>query len=572
MSRLQPVNLTDFTGGINSARSDFQLADNESPAILNMEVDPRVGFYTRPGWQRWNSADIVTTPVTNWRPRNAQLHPYSNGTVSVFITNANKIWAGSPNASFVDLGAVCSAVPHLADPAAWGNVVYLGCGRGNPTWKVANQPVAGNLGTALLRAASTVVPGVSGLWNNNYTTPLHGIMPACEHLEPHGGYIFAANTQEDGINYPNRVRWSHPDEPEDWAVEDYIDIEEGGSQITAIRSFQDHLLIFKTDSVHALYGYDSDSWQRIKVSASVGTPAPTCVTRSEDAVYFFSASGRNAIYAYNGQSPIDISEKLRLALDQLTNGTDIWLSWLGRRLWCSLPWDINTTENSHGSMFVFNPRVGDSGAWLRHKPAVGTIACTVEYSDVGTEYPLLATCGCTGVAGALSIEIRPDIAGDVFVQGQPAVGYRCRYRTSWKDLGWPELRKSFLRPRVIARVPPFETNVRVSTFWDYNATNERRSHVFRLDSAGGVFWRDRDDVSDPLNGGFNWGDGTMWTSTVSTGDVIVRPHVANAASRGTSLGWARAVQLEFSPDDYTKAHAWGIDAVVLKVNMRRFTT
>ena len=63
MSRLQPLNLTDFTGGINSARSDFQLADNESPAILNMEVDPRVGFYTRPGWQRWNPTDIVADPV-----------------------------------------------------------------------------------------------------------------------------------------------------------------------------------------------------------------------------------------------------------------------------------------------------------------------------------------------------------------------------------------------------------------------------------------------------------------------------------------------------------------------------
>jgi hypothetical protein len=164
------------------------------------------------------------------------------------------------------------------------------------------------------------------------------------------------------------------------------------------------------------------------------------------------------------------------------------------------------------------------------------------------------------------------VAGDILVPGEPAIGFRCRYRTNWKHLGWPELRKSFLRPRIVARIPPESTEVRISTFWDYNSTNERRSHVFGLDTAGGVFWRNRALPTDPLDGGFNWGDGTMWTSEQRAGDVLVRPEVANPASRGTSLGWARAVQLEFSPDDYTKAHAWGIDAIVLKVNLRRFTT
>ena len=564
MSRLQPLNLTDFTGGINSARSDFQLADNESPAILNMEVDPRVGFYTRPGWQRWNPTDIVADPVNTWRPRNAQMHHYSNGASAVFITNNNKVWAGAPNSTLVDLGAVAQAVPHLADPADWGDTVYLACGTNNACWKVTGVPAAGLLGAAMPVAAAAT-------WNNDYTVPKRNVMPRCDHLEPHGGYVFAGNTMEDGIHHHNRVRWSHPDEPEDWHVDDYIDIEQGGGHITALRSFQDHLLIFKDASVWALFGYDSDSWQLVKISATVGVPAPTCVTRSEDAVYFFSASGRNAIYAYNGQNPIDISDKLRMALDELTNGTDIWLSWLGRRLWCSIPWDYHATDNSHGSMFVFDPQIG-GGAWLRHKPARGTIACTVENSDIETRFPLVVTCGCTGVAGVMSIGISPTIAGDVFVQGEEAVGYRCRYRTSWKNMGWPELQKSWLRPRVIARVPPEATTVRMTTFWNYNSTNERRSHTFDLDSAGGVFWRNRALPTDPLDGGFNWGDGTNWTSATAQGDVLVRPEVANPATRGTSLGWARAVQLVFEPDDYTKAHAWGIDAIVLKVNMRRFTT
>jgi hypothetical protein len=64
----------------------------------------------------------------------------------------------------------------------------------------------------------------------------------------------------------------------------------------------------------------------------------------------------------------------------------------------------------------------------------------------------------------------------------------------------------------------------------------------------------------------------MWSAGVQHGDVLERPKTANPASRGASLGWARAIQMEFAPNDYTKAQAWGVDAIVLKVNMRRFTT
>jgi hypothetical protein len=170
----------------------------------------------------------------------------------------------------------------------------------------------------------------------------------------------------------------------------------------------------------------------------------------------------------------------------------------------------------------------------------------------------------------LSVGIRLDIAGDVMVQAQPAVGYRCRYRTSWKHMGWPELSKSWLRPRVIARIPPQPATVRMSTFWNYNGTNERRSHIFTIDAAGGTYWRAL-GAADPKGQGFDWGDGSLWMSGVQTGDVITRPKVANP-TRGSSLGWARAVQLEFAPDDHTKALAWGVDAIVLKVNLRRFTT
>jgi hypothetical protein len=167
--------------------------------------------------------------------------------------------------------------------------------------------------------------------------------------------------------------------------------------------------------------------------------------------------------------------------------------------------------------------------------------------------------------------VAPDRAGDLFTQAEGVVGFRCYYRTSWKHAGWPDLQKSWLRPRVIARMPIEPVSIRLNTFWNYDPNNAQRTHVFGINTAGGVFWRAL-GAADPKGGGFDWGDGTNWRSGARLGDVMVRPTTANQARGGGSLGWARAVMLEFSPEDYTLAIAWAVDAIILKYNSRRFTT
>ena len=562
-SRLQPLNLLDFTGGLNLRLTDFMLQDNESPGMLNVNMDPRGGIVTRPGWSGWNANDVVANPTVNWRPRNAEMHLYSTGIFAVFVTNGSKVWTAQQGQDFVDMGIVASATPHVADIASWGDKVYIATGRANQAARVTGPPAVGNLATLLPKAAAAN-------FNPNYTTPLTNVFPACEYAEPHGGYMFAANIIEDATTYPNRVRWSHPDQPEDWAADDYIDILQGGSKITGLKSFRDHLLIFKVDSVWALYGYDRDSWQLIKVSLSIGAPSIQAVTRSESTVYFFSASGHNGIYAYQGNDPILISEPIKRATDAIEIDTDVWLGWVGRKLACSIPWDPDPEHGSHGSVMVFDPEIG-SGAWIRYKPALGTIACIVERSDVATEHPMVVACGCTGYAGVMRTLAQPGLAGDIFKPGTDLIGFRNFYRTSWKHAGWPELQKSWLRPRIIARLPPQQVTVRMNTFWNYDGIAVKRSHVFGVNSAGGIFWRLL-GAADPAGDGFDWGDGSLWGGGDVIGDTIVRPTAPAVATRGGSLGWARAVMLEFSPEDYTKALAWAVDAIVLKFNVRRFTT
>ena len=536
-TRLQPINLVDFTGGLNLRRSDFNLAENESPAMTNVEIDPRRGFSSRRGWVRWNATDIVTP--ANWHPRNGYLHEMSDGTYLIYVTNGTTIWAANTGGSFDDQSIAVSADPHLADFGSWGDIIYIACGMNETSYKRDGTGTPAAMGDA-----------ASG-FNDDYTIPAGGKMPRCRFVEPHVGYLFTAATKEGGVEYPNRVRWSHPNQPEDWATLDYIDIEIGGGRITGLLSFQDHILIFKTGSVWALYGYNSESWQLVQVSRSAGAPTCTCITASESAVYFYSAVGRNGIYAYTGGQVVHISEKLRTAMEEIDEPNEVWVSWMGRRLWTSFPWlpdDRRTGDET--SAFVFDPEVGE-GAWVRHESALGSITVLIPRSDTATDYPMAAICGHSGAACLARLDFQ-DRAEDKILEDGTSTAFDASYRTGWFDAGYPERLKSWRRPRFIFRNPANDVIVSVKGYWNYSVdTPVRTYNVALLGPEDVTTWDD-----------FDWDDGSLWVAE-TTGSRI---------DRGLPFGHSRALQLEFSVSPITLGAAWGVDAVVLKYLYRRFTT
>src|SRR4249920_2646158 len=115
VNRLQPLNMTDFTGGLNLRRNQFQLGETESPDMLNVDIDPRGGFYTRQGWQRWNATNVVDPTVTSWKPRNAFIHTRANGDQYVNVVNGTTIYWAGVAATFAALaGVTVEADPHGA--------------------------------------------------------------------------------------------------------------------------------------------------------------------------------------------------------------------------------------------------------------------------------------------------------------------------------------------------------------------------------------------------------------------------------------------------------------------------
>lgn len=596
-NRLEPVNLIDFTGGLNLRRSQFELKPNESPEMNNISIDPLGGIYTRWGWERWNGPDIVPEG-TAWDPRRAWVHGLSDGTTIVYIAGNNTVfWAqapGTPTTAFTNLNIAVSASPHMADWATFADDLYIAGGR--------LQPLRRRIG---IGAVTSLTFAGSGSWNNDYLNPSNTVGPRAEVIEAHSGYLFAANIQEDGIMVPNRLRWSHPTSQGDWAQADFIDIGIGGSKITGLMSYEDHLLIFKNDSVWALYGYDAESWQLVQKSSTVGAMSPQSITRNEQAAFFYSASDKGGIYAYTGERPMEISEQIRYALERLLHPELIWVGWLGRKLWVTLPWtyEAGPTEDN-AAAFVFDPSIGE-GAWMYYTSQAGSLGPVVAGSGIDSMLRPLGVLRAAETRAVVRLDaldkandqiwtyavlgyVADTTAVALMIQGSDGlivtgndeeiimggqVGYEpfdTIYRTPWITADWPTRKKSFRRPDFVCRYTGFDHQLQVRSYRDYEELNAKRQHNLFV-PAGRVAASPPSTVPGQVKavwGTFNWNDGTMWNQEGETPTVVAPAKNGAAIRRGSSFGLCRALQLRIK--GMTPYAKWGVDAVIVKVVLRRF--
>src|SRR5215510_10079523 len=547
VNRLEPINLMSFIGGLNLRRNQFELADNESPDMLNVDVDPRGGFYTRKGWQRWNETDIVDPdPVLAlWQPRNIWTHTRSDGEQCTYVTNNHKLYCAENDAVFTELPTiVCNGVPHQTDMTAWGNDAYVAGGMFNKNYRVS--------------VTRTVTVMNEATWSE-VDAPVSNTMPASEYITAHAGYVFIAVTDEADGNHFGRIRWSHPGKADAWRADDFLDIEIGGGRITGIMSFDDHLLIFKSSTMWALYGYDIDSWQLVQVSTKIGCPTITAMTRSETTAFFYSSSDLGGIYAYQGGHVVYISEALAPAFEEIYAFDNVFVSWAARRLWVSVPWLKGTgTMEVPTTTFVFDPNVG-TGAWTMYRSNIGSLGLVTDNSDTTSKFPL-ALFWSELVAVVLQLEfindaydviLDPVVLGteaslpdnedapfivtsadeEILIEGERFVGtpFDSYYRTKWIHGGWPDRKKSWRRPTFVCRHVPRDTDLIVETYRDYNETNIHRTRTLKLRTLGAPYWTDL-GADDPFEGGFDWtvggaadptNTGADWGATV-TGSTLVR--------------------------------------------------
>jgi hypothetical protein len=526
-NQLRPLNVSSFRGGLNLRADAFQLADDESPYLLNVDVDPVGGVSSRKGWERWTTGGEVS--IATWDPRSLFVWERSDGTLRPIMSVNTEIHVTTVAGTFARLGTrVGEADPHGCDFVPWGDTLYIIEGKGRSTIKW--DGVSTSSSTLLTQSAAAN-------FNDDYTAPVGGKAPKAELGCAHLNYLFLAYTQEDGTNYPNRIRWSHPNQPEDWASDDYIDITDGGAKITAIVSIADHLLIFKPNSIWALFGYDADSFNLVNVTRNLGALNRQVVVQNGSSVFFLSWP--HGVFEYSpGEGVKELSGQLRPAFEDgriaAAYITKSWLGWMNRKLWFSCPFAFDGSATDADAIFVYDPTLQ---SWVLYQDGNG--------KGLG---PFGETTGNSALAchrvskHVVSVDANEEPTDDITGS---EVDFPTTYATKWLDAGWPTLKKSWKRPDYVVSEQDAEYDLTVEVYKDYDESEPKSQHTVVVDTGGSAVW-----------GSGTWGTGTWEGSPMGS-----------RVERGGAIGLARSIQLRFNGE---LGLPWALGAMVAKYRPRKF--
>jgi hypothetical protein len=548
---IESILVNDFTGGLNYRADAFKLADNESPDLLNVDIDPRGGFSSRWGMKDYNATAIDSIASGSFTPRrlfawdgpsrylmiaaNDKVYHTTSGTVSASITTTDNTYG----ASFA---------PWSSSSTSY---VYIACGA-----SYAPKKFDGTTTTTLTASGPAA-------WQDSFASPTGTHMPKAELCTTHIDRMWVAYTRENATSYPNRIRWSHPGFPESWRENDYIDVVDGGSGITGIVPFGDQLLIFKPRAVFALSGYDEESFQLVPLTTEIGAANPQCVVKSEQALFFFSWP--DGVFAYNGSGFTNISQPIHPIIDEnLINEnslTGMYLSWVDRALMFSVPlgatpltqdtyevaggtYDASTISYGGATKatkptvtFVWDPAVREGGAWTRYKTGdnYGIAHGTTFLQSDGSRVPVALHPYHARILRINQITEHYDtINGTVY-------NFDSYYVTKWQDAKSVNARKFWRRPEMVVRQLGETISLPVSVYHDWNTAVSARTFTVDLDG-------------EYVEGGY----GSFGQSDLGS-DLV----------KGHNLGLANSVQLKISGD---AGKPWGVNAITYKYNPRRVRT
>ena len=530
MSRVEGLPWSDFRGGLNLRSDPFTLNPTESPNMLNVDMDVRAGIRSRKGWEAAHSGALGALGAVT------RLHDWSRSNGSdmlVAATDAGKVAYSSGGADFVEVsdgGSLgVAADVHGAEFVHWRDNLYI---FGGMDGKVHRWDGVGLATELSLNGAS---------WQDDYTAPGSNQAVAANYACAYSGYMVVAGTKENGVEFPNRVRFSHPNQPDAWHSEDTFDIEHGGDRITGLIPFSDHVLVLKTESVWAIYGYDASSFARSQLAGDTGCPHRNAVCVGLDSAFFWSPGSQQGVIEYSpGNGFRNISAALSPEVDGASwNTTDLdslCLGWENRRVWLGAPYARNdgAAPSVPETVFVYEPRLE---AWTCYQGADG--------NGVG---PFASGSGAFAYAYGSDRVVALDelTSGQDDLAGTGGVYFPTEYTTAWIHGGTPDQRKSWRRPTYMVTEASGVYTLVVDVFHNGEESRVRSRHSVEVETGSdNAQW-----------GSFQWGDGTKWGVAPS----------GFHKERGGTLGSADSVQLKFS----CSGPMWGLNMIEMKLRPRRY--
>jgi hypothetical protein len=533
----------DFTGGLNVRADQFNLAENESPGLLNVDVDPRGGVSRR------DSIDILNGTAMADHIRSV----FDHHDLSV-----NQILLGVESGS---------------DSTLWygtgSNFTQIQSSAGNITMTGSQPPrsVTFNNYTYIVNGAlfDTSYSAVRWAGSNNATRLVpdidasDGHFPCARYATTWAEFVWVAYTVESGTPYPNRVRFSKVNDGENWTNTDYIDIDIGeqGDYITAILPDADRLLVFKQNAVYAIYGFSRDSFEVRNITRTVGCLEGVDPVATTVGVFFWY--GQNGVYLLTYDRLAWAFERLKPKIDDgsLTTTNAPSLMWFDERLWVSV--DYQSGESAAGAnqtdrrnVFVWDPSLGETGAWTRydinaralHAYRPPTSTTSSPHLGLGATSEWDGTAAFTRVAKFDQDEDVDDY------NGTAAVEIYSHYQTGWFNGNRPTFPKRWGKTRTVMLADNSMT-VQMSVYKDYDLASEALTQTKSITG----------EASDA-----KWGTAKWDTDTWAAGGG------ANVYKffRWPTAGTAKAISLRFSVTPSAGARGkWGLTSVVGMYRTRR---
>ena len=535
--------LNDFTGGLNLRADQSSLAMNESPDLLNVDVDPRGGVERRDSIEALNSTvlngDVLL--ITGH-------HETASGTNQILVAAKNgtdtELWFGTgSDFALINDGNPTLLLTGTEPPTAvtFNDSTYISNGEFFDTDKSAVRWRGSNSATAL-------TPDLDGT---------NGHFPLARFTATWGERIWAAYTSEDGSDHASRIRWSKINDAENWTNEHYIDIDIGehGDHITGILSNGDHLLVFKHNSIYGVFGFDSDTFQVVNLTRVAGSIDGCPPVSTPHGVFFWHA--RDGLFLLGREGLAYAFERIKPALTNafMTLDTPPSLMWFDNRLWLSVEFQsgdghVGDVQSGRRNVFIWDPSLGDGGAWTRYDINAKTLFSYRPPMD--THLGLCATSELSDVTGAAFTRVSKVMQnGDVDdYTGSGATEIYSHYQTHWLSGNRPTFPKRWGKTRTVL-LADNKVRVTMDIFKNY-----------QIGSGVSHFKDVEGDASSAV-----WGTGVWGTSKwVSLGIASIYKFF-----RWPSAGTAKAISIRFSitPGNINGRGKWGVTSVVGMYRTRR---
>lgn len=554
-SMIKAIRVDDFTGGLNLDANAFRLADNQTSDALNVDFNPKGGISTRWGFSRANTTALNGSTSGNLKP--FRLFSWDGSTRRLVIATETEVLlypgATSGEAAADNTGIDTNATFGSAF-AVWNESsasrLYCSNGYGFNGTKI--------VGTTI----TTLTASATGAWQEDLTNPNGTHMPRAQLVVNHVERLWVGNTYENGVEYPNRLRFSHPLFPESWRSDDYIDLVAGGPRINAIVPFGGTLFVFKDRAIFAVYGFNEETFQVVDISRNLGAASPLCAVLAPNGIYFYS--NPDGVFFFDGTEIKDVFANLRpmLVESEITEGAvnGMSMGWANGRLYISFPsgedvvnvltydssiedyeqqdrkYNGSTKANYPTTAFVFDPGVGKGGAWTAYKTADGfglispidhiKTSGDIEHYAVHPYEPYL-----------LVIDKRENGSTDNITG--TSLTFDSYYVTDWQDAKSVSSKKFWRRPEFVFRRDETQTTIRVDVYHDWDSYTPIKN--FNLSSIAAV--ENNEDTG-------SWGPPEFGANHVYA----------------DTLGLARAVKLKISN---VGSDPWAVYSIVYKFNPRK---